>query len=200
MVRRAIYWRADRTVYHSVSSATPTGRGGAPPRRRPSQHVDVQSHDPASRGDARDNVRRVSEEQAAWREGRRAAAQEHAEALRRRQESESRQARALLADFVERARAGGLAPRPLLARGYRGRRYRTGLEGWYLRRNQTVGVDLRGEFYLLTVPDSLAARLRGVTLAPSEPPLVVGRGGRDGESVDLAELVRLRLEAGTSWD
>ncbi|MGN6330266.1 MAG: hypothetical protein ACTHOD_01275 [Motilibacteraceae bacterium] len=142
----------------------------------------------------------MSEEQAAWREDRRAAAQQHAEALRRRQETESRQARALLADFVERARAIGLAPRPLLARGYRGTPYRTGLEGWYLRRNRTVGVDLRGEFYLLTVPDSLRARLRGVTLAPSDPPLVVGRGGRDGDSVDLAELVRLRLEAGTSWD
>lgn len=183
-----------------MTAATPAGLVGAPRSRAPSHDADARPHGDASRRTARDTFRRMSEEQATWREERRAAAHEHAEALRRRQEAESRQARELLAGFMAQARAAGLAPRPLLARGYRGTRYRTGLEGWYLRRNHTVGVDLRGEFYLLTVPDSLLARLRGVRLAPSDPPLVVGRGGRDGDSVDLAELVRLRLEAGTSWD
>lgn len=142
----------------------------------------------------------MSDEQDAWRVARREAALEHAAALRRRQDAESRQARELLAGFVARARAAGLEPVPLLARGYRGGRYKTGLSGWYLRRNKTVGVDVEGEFYLLTVPDSLRARLTGVRLAPTDPPLVVGRGGKDGDPVDLADLVRLRLEAGQSWD
>lgn len=31
-------------------------------------------------------------------------------------------------------------------------------------------------------------------ISPSEPPLQVGRGARDGESVELSELLRLRLD------
>jgi hypothetical protein len=43
------------------------------------------------------------------------------------------------------------------------------------------------------------SRLRGVTIAPSEPPLVVGVGGRDGESMPLQQLLDLRLAAGDDW-
>jgi len=35
-----------------------------------------------------------------------------------------------------------------------------------------------------------------VKLTPSPPPLVVGRGGRDGESSELVDLLKWRLEAG----
>ena len=70
---------------------------------------------------------------------------------------------------------------------------------WYLRRNGSLGVDEDGEFYILSAPTSLAARLRGTTVAPSDPPLVAGVGGRDGESMPLRDLLRLRLEAGSDW-
>lgn len=40
------------------------------------------------------------------------------------------------------------------------------------------------------------ARLTGVKLQPTDPPLVVGRGGRDGETGDLREFLDWRLAAG----
>jgi len=40
------------------------------------------------------------------------------------------------------------------------------------------------------------ARLRGVTVEPQDPPLQVGRGARDGESIDLDALLARRLDAG----
>lgn len=136
----------------------------------------------------------MSDEGAAWREHRTDAAAEHAEALRRRQAGESAQARALIADFVEEARRRGLPPVRLQARSYDGRsRYRTSTYGWYLRRNESVAVGEDGEFYLLTVPPSLRARVKGATLVPSDPPLVLGRGGRDGESIDLPHALSLAL-------
>ena len=36
-------------------------------------------------------------------------------------------------------------------------------------------------------------------MTPSDPPLAVGVGARDGESMPLKELLRLRLEAGDEW-
>ena len=80
-----------------------------------------------------------------------------------------------------------------------GATYRTGLRGWYLLRRGTLAVDTAGEFYVLTVPGSLRSRLTGVDLVPSDPPLAVGRGARDGESMTLASLLTLRLDAGDSW-
>jgi len=50
-----------------------------------------------------------------------------------------------------------------------------------------------GSFYVLGVPSSLRALLTGVTLSPSDPPIVLGKGGRDGESVALDALLELRL-------
>jgi len=73
--------------------------------------------------------------------------------------------------------------------------YRTDLTGWYLRRNRSLAVDVEGNFYILGVPASLKARVAGVRVAPSDPPLIVGQGARDGESLPLAELLRLRLES-----
>jgi hypothetical protein len=106
----------------------------------------------------------------------------------------------LLLDFVQAARDRGLTPVPLEARARTGRAtYRTGLTGWYLKRNRTVGVDTAGDFYVLSAPASLGARLTGVTLVPSDPPLVVGAGGRDGESIPLDELLTLRLQGGKDW-
>lgn len=136
-------------------------------------------------------------EAADWRRKRADAVAEQAARLRQEQDAETAQAEALIADFVRRAAARGVRPEPLLARGRSGRgRYRTGLEGWYLRQDHSVAVGADGGFYVLTAPDSLLARVRGVNLAPSDPPLVLGRGGRDGQSVPLAELLDRRLSGG----
>ena len=130
-----------------------------------------------------------------WRARRSDAAAEQARALAARQAAESERARAMLAQFVADAQRSGPAPVPLRARSYDGRhRYRTRTTGWYLKRNETVAVGTDGEFYLLGVPSTVGALLRGVTLEPSDPPLVLGKGGRDGESIDLADALELLRE------
>ena len=101
----------------------------------------------------------------------------------------------MIDEFVATALAQGLAPVPLRARSHDGRRrYRTALQGWYLRRNESVAIDTVGRYYVLTVPPSLTALIRGVDPSPEDPPLVLGRGARDGESIDLAEALRLALQ------
>ncbi|MBB2923767.1 hypothetical protein [Cellulomonas cellasea] len=130
-----------------------------------------------------------------WRTQRREAAAVHAEALERRRLAESTRARALLAEFVETARARGVAPVPLRAHSYDGRhRYRTPHEGWYLRRDEKVAVGTDGEYYVLGVPTSLRALLRGTPLVPQDPPLVIGAGGKDGESLDLPDALARALQ------
>jgi hypothetical protein len=145
--------------------------------------------------DAGDHVEHRTRE---WRDQRARAVAAHAADAARRLEVETAQARRLVADFANAAAGRGLQPSALVARGYSGRgRYRTGLLGWYLRPNVAVGTD--GNFYLLTVPDSVRGRLTGVTLAPAQPRLVVGEGARDGERISLTELLDLRLAAGDNW-
>ena len=123
---------------------------------------------------------------ASWREQRSEAAAVHADALERRRAAESDRARTLIATFVRQARERGVEPTPLRARSYDGRhRYRTHLRGWYLRRDESVAVGVDGEFYVLSVPASLQAALRGASVPPRDPPLVIGAGGKDGESLDL---------------
>ena len=132
---------------------------------------------------------------AAWRSRRRQAAADHAAALERKQTAQSRQARELIGEFVRTATARGIPTTALVARSYDGRaRYRTPLRGWYLRRNQTVAVGTDGEFYILSVPSSLRARLRGAMPVASDPPLILGKGGRDGESIDLVDALARALE------
>lgn len=121
-----------------------------------------------------------------WRDRRREAAAAHEAALVARQRAESDRARALIQEFLVDSRERGVAPEPLRAQGYGGRgSFRTGIEGWYLRRDRTVAIGTDGEFYVLTVPGSLSARWRGVHVEPQDPPLVIGAGGKDGESLDL---------------
>jgi hypothetical protein len=72
-------------------------------------------------------------------------------------------------------------------------RYRTGIVGWYLRTNRSVGVDLDGRFYVLTVPPVRFGRWRTVRVDPAPPPLVVGKGAGDGEVFDLDVLLQKRL-------
>src|SRR4051794_31366703 len=120
----------------------------------------------------------------------------HLQAQRQREERESAQAQVLVDRFVERARQAGLATEKLTARPWSGRgRYRTGIEGWYLRRDRSVGVGVDGRYYSLVVAPQRFGRWRTIALAPTPPPLQVGQGARDGESVTLEALLELRL----SW-
>jgi hypothetical protein len=111
-------------------------------------------------------------------------------------QAESREAQQLVDAFVTEARARGIAPEPLRATLFDGHGVKTDKLGWYLRKNKSVAVGDDGAYYVLTVPGGLRERLRGVRLTPSPPPLEVGRGGRDGETGDLAEFLRKRLDTG----
>jgi len=103
----------------------------------------------------------------------------------------------MLAELVRHATAHGPAPVPLRARSFDGRhRYRTGLDGWYLRQDESLAVSTAGEFYVLRAPTSVAALWRGVELTPQDPPLVLGAGGKDGESLDL-DVAISRVLAGS---
>lgn len=116
-----------------------------------------------------------------------AAAQERGESL---------QAQKLIDGFVAQARERGLPTEPLRATLFSGQSVRTDKTGWYLRKNHSLAIGEDGAYYVLTVPGGLRERLSGVRLQPSPPPLVVGRGGRDGESGSLVDFLRWRLEAG----
>ncbi len=119
----------------------------------------------------------------------------HVEAQRRAEAAESAKAQVLVDAFVARATEMGLATEELTSRPWSGRgRYRTGVTGWYLRRDHSVGVGTDGSFYVLVVPPERFGRWRRVPLAPTPPPLEVGKGGRDGESIALSVLLERRLE------
>lgn len=110
--------------------------------------------------------------------------------------AESVKAQELIDAFLRDASAAGIAPEPLRATLYTGQSVKTDKRGWYLRKNQSVAVGDDGGYYILTVPGGLKERLRGVHLRKSPPPLIVGKGGRDGETGDLAEFLARRLSQG----
>lgn len=111
--------------------------------------------------------------------------------------AERARAQKLIDGFVEEMLRRGEPPVPLRARVV-GRRatYRTDQMGWYVRRNRALAVGVDGSFLILDAPPSLRSCLFGVEVPRSDPPLVVGRGARDGESIDLADLLAQRLSAG----
>jgi hypothetical protein len=121
----------------------------------------------------------------------------HVEAQRRRDEEESARAQVLVDRFVARATEAGLPTEELTARPWSGRgRYRTGVVGWYLLADRSVGVDADGRYYLLVVPPTAFGRWRTVPVRPTPPPLQVGKGARDGESAALDAVLEKRLAAG----
>lgn len=109
------------------------------------------------------------------------------EAAARRQEAGA--AQALIDAFLVEVRARGIAPEPLRATLMNGRSVKTDKTGWYLTLRRSVAVGEDGGYYILTVTGSPLAVFTGVALTPSDPPLVVGRGGRDGESGDLQDYL-----------
>jgi len=103
--------------------------------------------------------------------------------------AEATAAQAQLDAFVARLTGSGAQPEPLQVTLLNGRRVKTGLVGWYLNKARTVAVAPDGSYYLLVTAGSALARFTGVTPQPSPPTLVIGRGGRDGESGDLADFL-----------
>jgi len=135
-----------------------------------------------------------------WRDERREAADAQASRAARQRADEVARARELVAGFVAEALRRGLETSPLQVRaGDSQTTYRSGLLGWYLRRDGSLGVTEDGEMYVLTSPRSLRARVSGVHLDPIEPRMQAGIGARDGESVALTTLLELRLAAGDDW-
>lgn len=103
--------------------------------------------------------------------------------------AEAQAAQVLIDEFLVRVRARGIAPERLVATQLDGRQVKTDRMGWYVNRKRSVAIGEAGEWYVLTVPSSRFARLTGVKLEASQPEMVVGRGGRDGESGDLADFL-----------
>jgi hypothetical protein len=123
----------------------------------------------------------------------------HVEANRRRSEDESAKAQVLVDRFVARATEAGVPTEELTARPWSGSgRYRTGIVGWYLRRDGSVAVGRDGGFYVLIVPPVPFGRWRTVHVEPTPPPLQVGKGGRDGEAIALKALLEQRLDPSAS--
>ena len=119
-----------------------------------------------------------------------------AELAAAQERGESVQAQKLIDGFVREARTRGLPAEPLRATLFTGQSVRTDKTGWYLRKNRSLAIGEDGAYYILTVPGGLRERLSGVKLQPSPPPLIVGKGGRDGESGSLTDFLRWRLDAG----
>lgn len=125
------------------------------------------------------------------------AASYHVRAQAAAEAAESRRAQVLVDAFVARMRELGVPSEELTARPWSGSgRYRIGVRGWYLRADKALAVSEDGGYYQLVVAPQRFGRWRRVALDPVPPPLQTGRGGRDGESVALDQLLRLRL----GWD
>ena len=114
--------------------------------------------------------------------------------------AEAARAKVLIDEFIAAANEKGLAPRPLKATTLDGHVVKTDKVGWYLRTNHSVAIDTDGNYYSLVVPGGLKERLRGVKLTPTLAPLVIGRGGRDGETGDLKEFLDWTLNGAIPQD
>ena len=133
-----------------------------------------------------------------WSKTRAENARLQAERFRVRKEAEHEQAREFLSRFVLAAKKAGLPSESLVVKARNGRgTARTNLRGWYLRVDRSSAVAEDGQFYVLTAELSVLDRARGVTIRPSDPPLILGFGGRDGDSIDLPDALT-RLLPG--WD
>ena len=124
-----------------------------------------------------------------WAQGRREAAAELERRLLEKQAAESAKAQTLIDAFIATASTQARPPEPLVVQGYRGGQARTTLQGWYLKADRSVGLATDGTFYVLRADLSLRERLRGYTPRALPPPLIVGEGGGDGETIDMADAL-----------
>lgn len=128
------------------------------------------------------------------REERAAAAQRRIDLSAQHAKLESSRAQVLIDEFVRQAHAKGIEPVALKATTLDGHTVKTDKHGWYIRQNRSLAIGTGGEYYLLVVPGGWMERFRGVKLEPSDPPLYVGKGGRDGETGDLKEFLAWTLD------
>lgn len=125
-----------------------------------------------------------------WAEQRRENAAYQAQELEKREARDTAEARKLIAEFLALPATQKAAPTQLQARDFSGKRtYKTPVMGWYLKQNQSVAISTSGEFYVLLVEKTLRNKIFGATPKPGNPPLVLGAGGRDGESIDLKDAL-----------
>jgi len=124
-----------------------------------------------------------------WVAQRTHAAAIQASRLAARQDAEHTRAEALLAKFLPIVTAHGPAPVDLMVQGYGGVGLApTHLKGWYLRNNRTCALGTDGKFYVLIAPLSrFHPKWRKIKIAPSRPPLIIGEGGKDGDTIELSE-------------
>ncbi|WP_341730069.1 hypothetical protein [Brooklawnia sp.] len=108
-------------------------------------------------------------------------------------ESEAWEAQQLIDEFIAQAQRAGIEPEPLRMHLSGGGTARTDKFGWYIKVDQTVAIGSDGSYYQLSMPGGLKERLSGVRLSPNQPSLQVSKGGRDGESGDLADFLTRRL-------
>ena len=127
-----------------------------------------------------------------------------AEDARRREEmaaaalrNESIAAQVQVDEFVATAKSRGLTPEPLRAQLMDGTRVKSDQVGWYLNKARTLAIAPDGRFFQLLTTGGRLARFTGVKLSPSPPPLVIGRGGRDGETGDLKDFLARALDDST---
>lgn len=124
-----------------------------------------------------------------------AQAHYHVEAQRRAEAQESAKAQLLIDEFVRRAKELGIPTEELTSKPWSGGgRYRTGVTGWYLKRDKSLAVGEDGRYYQLTVMPQRFGRFRRVPVEPTPPPLQVGKGARDGESMTLEVLLGMRYD------
>lgn len=97
-------------------------------------------------------------------------------------------------EFVATAKSRGLTPEPLRAQLMDGTRVKSDQVGWYLNWARTLAIAPDGRFFQLLTTGGRLARFTGVKLSPSPPPLVIGRGGRDGETGDLKDFLARALD------
>lgn len=125
-----------------------------------------------------------------WAEQRRKNAEIKAKKLEEQQAAESEQAAGHLQRFVRAANELEVPPAHLEMRDGQGKRKsRTDKTGWYLKADKSMAVDTDGQFYLLTAPLSIKDMILGSHPESSPPPLVLGKGGRDGEQIDLVDAL-----------
>lgn len=128
------------------------------------------------------------------------AAAEHAAARERITASESLKARQLVEHFGREGVARGSRRTPLRARAYNGHStYGTRSAAGTSSANGSLAVDGDANFYVMSTATSFRARITGADVAPTDPPLMIGVGARDGESMSLEELLRIRLDARDHW-
>lgn len=108
-------------------------------------------------------------------------------------QAEAAAAQQQLDAFVSRMKSVAVAPEPLQATLLNGSRVKTDQVGWYLNKARTLAVAPDGRYYQLVTTGTALARFTGVKLQPSPPTLVIGRGGRDGETGDLADFLARAL-------